>query len=560
MEKKKNHTIHMFLLVFIVCLVVLSNVLSRVELDASNYCKINKGWDIEINDAEYENVVLSEFAFSALDRGDVLKMKCELPKQDIVSNPILRIYTIHSDIEVRYNNRIIYEYGKELREENELLGYGYHFVHIPAFYAGADIELIMHITEDDVFTNMEIPEICNSDAVIRDFIIINRVPLSINLFLVVFGILVLFVSIIFCIYDKRFFKLFCVGCFSLGIGCWSICSYDLILLFTFDMRMKAFLEFGSLYVSPLFVLLYFWNDELVTRHKGAYIGYKLLLAVQCVFVLMAFLLQILNIVHFPVVLKIQHCILLCLCIGVIVLTVIDIIKKQLRNKVLIIGITVMLSVGLFDIISFSAVKYLGASGEARYTSITCIGAIIFVISQLVDFGMEIGNIFLKGAKAQVLEQMAYIDDMTGVANRRRCEQVWDSLDQSKENYGIFAFDLNFLKQTNDTKGHAMGDLLIRIFAQTLSKVFDDYGVVGRIGGDEFVVFITDVKKVDIQALTKMLDKEIEKVNEQNPDLGLSTAYGFCSHEDYPEDDSRKLYRKADEIMYENKMAMKAARD
>lgn len=560
MEKKKNHTIHMFLLVFIVCLVVLSNVLSRVELDASNYCKINKGWDIEINDAEYENVVLSEFAFSALDRGDVLKMKCELPKQDIVSNPILRIYTIHSDIEVRYNNRIIYEYGKELREENELLGYGYHFVHIPAFYAGADIELIMHITEDDAFINMEIPEICNSDAVIRDFIIINRVPLSINLFLVVFGILVLFVSIIFCIYDKRFFKLFCVGCFSLGIGCWSICSYDLILLFTFDMRMKAFLEFGSLYVSPLFVLLYFWNDELVTRHKGAYIGYKLLLAVQCVFVLMAFLLQILNIVHFPVVLKIQHCILLCLCIGVIVLTVIDIIKKQLRNKVLIIGITVMLSVGLFDIISFSAVKYLGASGEARYTSITCIGAIIFVISQLVDFGMEIGNIFLKGAKAQVLEQMAYIDDMTGVANRRRCEQVWDSLDQSKENYGIFAFDLNFLKQTNDTKGHAMGDLLIRTFAQTLSKVFDDYGVVGRIGGDEFVVFITDVKKVDIQALTKMLDKEIEKVNEQNPDLGLSTAYGFCSHEDYPEDDSRKLYRKADEIMYENKMAMKAARD
>lgn len=560
MEKKKNHTIHMFLLVFIVCLVVLSNVLSRVELDASNYCKINKGWDIEINDAAYENVVLSEFAFSALDRGDVLKMKCELPKQDIVSNPILRIYTIHSDIEVRYNNRIIYEYGKELREENELLGYGYHFVHIPAFYAGADIELIMHITEDDAFINMEIPEICNSDAVIRDFIIINRVPLSINLFLVVFGILVLFVSIIFCIYDKRFFKLFCVGCFSLGIGCWSICSYDLILLFTFDMRMKAFLEFGSLYVSPLFVLLYFWNDELVTRHKGAYIGYKLLLAVQCVFVLMAFLLQILNIVHFPVVLKIQHCILLCLCIGVIVLTVIDIIKKQLRNKVLIIGITVMLSVGLFDIISFSAVKYLGASGEVRYTSITCIGAIIFVISQLVDFGMEIGNIFLKGAKAQVLEQMAYIDDMTGVANRRRCEQVWDSLDQSKENYGIFAFDLNFLKQTNDTKGHAVGDLLIRTFAKTLSKVFGDYGVVGRIGGDEFVVFITDVKKVDIQALTKMLDKEIEKVNEQNPDLGLSTAYGFCSHEDYPEDDSRKLYRKADEIMYENKMAMKAARD
>lgn len=560
MQKKQNNVIHIFLIVFIIFFVVLSNVLSRVELDASNYSKIDEGWHIEINDTVYENAVLSELAFPILNKGDVIKMKCKLPKRDIVRNPILRIYTIHSDVEVRYNNRIVYEYGKTLREENKMLGYGYHFVHIPAFYAGADVELVMHITEDDAFSSMAIPEICNSDTVIRDFIISNRVQLAINMFLVVFGILVLFVSIIFCIYNRRFFKLFCVGCFSLGIGAWSLCSYDLIILFTFNMRTKAFLEFGALYLSPLFVLLYFWKDELVTRHKWAYIGYKVLLMAQFSFVLLSFLLQILNVVHFPTVLKIQHVILLCLCVGLIILTIIDTIKRQLRNKVLIIGITVMLSVGLVDIVSFSAVKYLGASGEARYSSFLCIGAMIFVISQLVDFGMEIGNIFLKGAKAQVLEQMAYIDEMTGVANRRRCEQIWDSLDESKENYGIFIFDLNFLKQTNDTKGHAMGDLLIRTFAKTLSKVFDEYGVVGRIGGDEFVVFINDVKKINVQMLTQKLDKEIERVNQENPDLELSTAYGFCCHKDYPEDDSRKLYRRADEIMYENKMAMKAARD
>lgn len=560
MQKKQDSTIHIFLLVFIVCFVVLSNVLSRVELDESNYSRINEGWDITINDVTYEDVVLDEFAFPALHKGDVMKMKCELPRQDIVSNPILRIYTIHSDIEVRYNNRIVYEYGKELREENKLLGYGYHFVHIPAFYAGADIELIMHITEDDAFTNMSVPEVCNSDTVIRDFIISNRVPLAINLFLVVFGTLVFFVSIIFCTYNKRFFKLFCVGCFSLGIGCWSICSYDLIILFTFDLRMKAYLEFGSLYVAPLFVLLYFWRDEFVKRHRWAYIAYKALLAAQCTFVLVTFLFQALNIMHFPNVLRVQHVILLALCAGVIGLTVNDLVKKQLSNKVLVIGITCMLGVGMFDILSFSAVKYLGVTGESRYSSVTCIGAMIFVVSQLVDFGMEIGDIFIKGAKAQVLEQMAFIDDMTGVSNRRRCEQIWDSLDESKENYGIFIFDLNFLKQTNDTKGHAMGDLLIQTFAKTLSKVFDDCGEVGRIGGDEFVVFINDVKDINIQALTKKLEQEIQKANQQNPELELSTAYGFCCHKDYPQDDSRKLYRRADEIMYENKIAMKAARE
>ena len=559
MKKKQENAIHIFLLVFIVFFIILSNVLSKVELDISNYSIINEGWHIEINDAVYENVVLDDFNFPLLNKGDVLKMSCELPKQDIVRNPILRIYTIHSDIEIRYNNRIIYEYGKSLREENKMLGYGYHFVHIPAFYAGADVELVMHVTENDAFSNVTIPVICNSDTVLRDFIISNRVPLAINLFLMVFGILVLFVSVIFCVFDRRYFKIFCVGCFSLGIGCWSLCSYDLIILFTYDMRVKAFLEYGALYVSPLFVLLYFWKDELITRYRAFHIAYKLLLTMQWIFVIVAFLLQALNIVHFPEVLKIQHLILICLCFGMIVLSIVDFVKKQLRNKVLLIGMTTMLFIGLFDIFHFVVVKYLGGSGEPRYSSDLSIGAMIFVISQLVDFAMEIGDIFLQGAKAQVLEQMAFVDDMTGVANRRRCEQMWDSLDQCKDNYGIFAFDLNFLKKKNDTKGHAMGDLLIRTFAKTLATVFDDYGTVGRIGGDEFVVFIPDMRKVNVQTLTQKLNIEIEKVNLQNPELNLSTAYGFCSHDDYPEYDSRKLYRRADEIMYENKLMMKAAR-
>lgn len=559
MKKKQENAIHIFLLVFIVFFIILSNVLSRVELDVSNYSIINEGWHIEINDTVYENVVLDDFKFPLLNKGDVIKMSCELPKQGIVSNPILRIYTIHSDIEIRYNNRIIYEYGKVLREENKMLGYGYHFVHIPAFYAGADVELVMHVTENDAFSNVTIPVICNSDTVLRDFIMSNRVPLAINLFLMVFGILVLFVSVIFCVFDRRYFKIFCVGCFSLGIGCWSLCSYDLIILFTYDMRVKAFLEYGALYVSPLFVLLYFWQDELITRYRAFYIAYKLLLAMQSVFFIVAFLLQALNIVHFPRVLKVQHAILLCLCVGVIILTLVDFGKKQLRNKVLLIGIATMLFIGMFDIFRFVAVKYFGASGEARYSSDLSIGAMIFVISQLVDFAMEIGHIFIQGAKAQVLEQMAFVDDMTGVANRRKCEEIWDGLDRSSVNYGIFAFDLNFLKKTNDTKGHAMGDLLIRTFAKTLATVFDDYGTVGRIGGDEFVVFIPDMRKVNVQTLTQKLDIEIEKVNQQNPELNLSTAYGFCSHVDYPEYDSRKLYRKADEIMYENKLMMKTAR-
>lgn len=559
MRKNQKYTIYIFLLVFILFLMVISSLFSSVKLAESNYSPLNEGWNIEINDIVYENISLDEFIFPVVNKGDVLKMSCKLPTGNIVPNPILRIYTIHSDVEVRYNNRIIYQYGKDLRNQNKLLGYGYHFIHIPAFYASADIELVMHITEDDAFSNLTIPEICNSDTVLRDYIISNRVPLAINIFLIVFGILMLCVSIVFCVYDRKFFKLFCVGCFSLGIGCWSLCSFDLVILFTYDLQMKAYLEFGPLYISPLFVLLYFWKDKLVTRNRVIYMGYHILLFAQIIFITIAFLLQIFNIVHFPAALKIQHLILFGLCIGVISLTVHDYLQKQLRNKALMMGITAMLLIGLFDLIRFSMIKYFVASGESHYSSVLCIGALVFVISQLVDFALEIGEILLQGAKTQVLEQMAYVDEMTGVANRRRCEEIWDSLDKNESDYGIFAYDLNFLKKTNDTKGHAMGDLLIRSFAQCLSRVFEKHGTVGRIGGDEFVVFISDMKNINIQSLIKQLEDEIEKTNLENPDLNISTAYGFCSHREYPNYDSRTIYRTADSNMYENKIAMKAAR-
>ena len=48
----------------------------------------------------------------------------------------------------------IYSYGQDLRGEGKLLGYGYHFVHIPADYADSKLEIIMHITENDAFSGI----------------------------------------------------------------------------------------------------------------------------------------------------------------------------------------------------------------------------------------------------------------------------------------------------------------------------------------------------------------------------------------------------------------------
>lgn len=551
----------LYLLIGLILILGISFVfgISKVKLDASNYLELGDNWHIEINDQVYEDVALHDFIFPSTSKGDVIKMSCSIPGNKTINNPILRLYFIHSVVEVKYNDTIYYEYGKELKKENKLLGYGYHYVHIPTDYQNGKLEVILQVTEDDAFSSLTPPEICNNDVVQRDFIIQNRIPFAINIFLIVFGILLLLVSLIFCMKYKQFMKLICVGGFSVGIGLWSLCNYDLTMMFTYNLQLKTYMEYASFYIAPIFVWLYFWGDTFLTRYKVVNIAYRILVVIQIIFTITAFFLQLTGILHFPAMLRIQHCILLVTCIGVILLTIHDLIKKQLSNRFLILGMTAMLVIGLCDIIHFIVVKYWTISEDVHYTSIICIGTMIFVLSQLAEFGAGITNILLQGARAELLEQMAYVDEMTGLVNRRRCEEIWDSLDDEQTNYGIFSFDLNFLKKVNDTKGHAKGDVLIKMMAQVLQNVFDSVGEVGRIGGDEYVVFIRDMKGIDIQELIMRLKEELKQTNLENPEMNLSASYGFCSHEQYPDLDSRHIYRKADALMYEMKASMKAVR-
>ena len=59
----------------------------------------------------------------------------------------------------------------------------------------------------------------------------------------------------------------------------------------------------------------------------------------------------------------------------------------------------MLIIGLLDMMKFTVLKYFVPMEKLQYVSIMCIGAMIFVLSQLVDFCVEIGQILLTGAKA-----------------------------------------------------------------------------------------------------------------------------------------------------------------
>lgn len=90
---------------------------------------------------------------------------------------------------------------------------------------------------------------------------------------------------------------------------------------------------------------------------------------------------------------------------------------------------------------------------------------------------------------QQIEQQAFIDPLTGLANRRCLQQTIENSAHCLG--GLLFIDLDRFKQVNDTLGHAVGDHLLQLVARTFQVVADKHGAkLARLGGDEFSIYKT----------------------------------------------------------------------
>lgn len=92
-------------------------------------------------------------------------------------------------------------------------------------------------------------------------------------------------------------------------------------------------------------------------------------------------------------------------------------------------------------------------------------------------------------KLREVEELALRDSLTGLANRRNVEERIESRIQIGKEFCVLVIDLNRLKAINDTYGHLAGDNVLQQFAQELRSNFRATDLVGRWGGDEFIVIM-----------------------------------------------------------------------
>jgi diguanylate cyclase (GGDEF)-like protein/PAS domain S-box-containing protein len=156
----------------------------------------------------------------------------------------------------------------------------------------------------------------------------------------------------------------------------------------------------------------------------------------------------------------------------------------------------------------------------------------------------------KKYQQDLLQYMAYHDDLTGLANRRMFEEQFAAMIEAAEERGtslaVLKLDLNRFKDVNDTLGHTTGDKLVKVVARTLRRIVRDDCIIARMDGDEFAILVPDV--VDKQQVIHLAETVCEAFETpfvvDDYELYVTTGIGVSI---YPDDgkDLESLMKHAD---------------
>lgn len=162
---------------------------------------------------------------------------------------------------------------------------------------------------------------------------------------------------------------------------------------------------------------------------------------------------------------------------------------------------------------------------------------------------------------RIVELQALVDGLTGIANRRRCEEALTAEIARADRLGapvtLVLADLDDFKQINDEHGHAAGDEVLREFAAVLRQTVRDSDLAGRWGGEEFLLLLPGT---DAEGGANLADRvrqalcERSFLGSQGAVVGVTCSFGVAQH--LPGDDERSLFAHADRALYRAKRAGK----
>lgn len=556
MGKKKTivawtSTIFVFALFIFLLLMVRANGL------APSITCLRVPGQLQFKDSTYSVNSIADMNFpKGVHAGDTLSLKFSLPSKEL-EGKVLRLKTYHSAVIVFENGKEIYSYGKKLSANGRLVGSGVHHIDLNPQHGTEEFEIMFIASGGDDLASVHDADLVPSPFVMSDFFTRHFFAFVVGIFLTLFGMLAVLVSMATAFYGVKAYRSFLIGLFSCFQGVWTLCYMKLLQMVSFNFALNTSIEYFCLYSAPLpFCLL------LMDMRKGKIKNWKwwglvVYASIGALFLVVSTTLHALNILPYPGTLRFYHAyvvlgLLYCFMMGILYGK-----KMDLSLKLLSFGVVLFALIAFADLARHVLFQFFNVEHSLLELTLIPLGTLVFVLMLVGSYLVYLFRLQEVRAEKDLLATMAYADSLTGLFNRAKCQQIFDAIDKTTVDFAIVSCDMNGLKFVNDHYGHQVGDSLIKAFASVLKESFAGIGTTVRMGGDEFLAIIRLEHLGDVEMALAKLKELSEDYPEELP-IPLEAACGIAYRHELSESATCEMvYHAADEKMYAMKSCMKS---
>ena len=519
--------------------------------------EMDQGWTVTINGKVHKDVQLTRFKSiidGELKRGDNIVLSRTLPDLGDIPFPTILFKSRYTTLTVLVDDVEFFDFGQDMYNDKKFLGKTYHFITLPTDFDGKELKLIMKVSENDAFKDLNPPIIGSQPDVEGAFIHRHMPIISTGMFLMVFGIAFLCINLFF-VSSMPEIRSFLLGSiFCMNVSAWVMCYYSILSPFIYT-KYETQVEFFTMYLIVPYCYLFLYTVQKI-ENKKLYLTAALL---TTGITLAQYVLHYIFNIHMKVTLPMYH-IAGTFGFGVITYYLIKNIKRKDISESGMIQMLGMFAFALAQIIHLviyymASYTYIPNSSFLGVVALSA-GCLLFVLCQLANYLLFITSAYAQRQEYASLSHLAYADGLTNLPNRARADKMLDDLDKTELDYCIISVDLNGLKTVNDEFGHPSGDKYIKDFSKVLSTTFNEAGFCARIGGDEFIVLIEDSSEKEVDALLGIMTSALNVMNALYSEYHRSVATGYAFRHECPENaSSHEVYLLADQRMYELKRKM-----
>lgn len=462
----------------------------------------------------------------------------------------IAFFSNHQNVIVYCDSARVYELQAKDSIWGHTTGSVWNFVHIP--YGTENVRICL----EQVYESYDMDDFSlyvGNDRLLYCSILESSIfSMACSAIIILIGIALITVWIIVRKRTTSENNVFYLGVLAVIFGLWAFNETDGAVIIFENRVACSFMAFILLKtLSPTFVL--FAREYVGETKRNVWNIFSRLIIVDAVITLS---MQMLNIMDLKETVVTTHIILVACIIYAFWIAGMAIKRKKITSF-----ITTHILEAVIVTIAVTAIFINYFSGEKGADIVGRIGFLIFAALSASQSANKAIKMMEKGKYAAIYEELAITDSLTGLYNRN-AYQIDSKKIVDLNGFMLLTFDLNDLKDCNDTKGHAEGDRYIITAAKMIEKLLAPYGRCYRIGGDEFCAIVRNGATCPVEQL--LIDLEMEQVrynaNITEEGYPIRIAAGYALYDDQMDDDIEEMRSRADVHMYQNKRKIKEAQE